>query len=74
LKISKTPILSQYFSDECLSTHFHGSRVDTRATVEAVAIFGCALSQSRHTEFWGFSTAKPELYPQICKKIKSKFE
>jgi len=62
--------------------------------VEAVAIFGCAFSQSRQTEFRGFSrgeiekfiirqppigekddydsenfsTAKPELYPQICKK------
>ena len=42
--------------------------------MEAVAIFGYALSQSRHTEFWEFSTAKPELYPQIRKKIKRKFE
>jgi len=41
---------------------------------EAVAIFCCALSQSSHTEFWGFSNAKPDLYLQICKKIESKFE
>jgi len=49
-------------------------RVDTRAIFEAVAIFGCALSQSRHTEFWGFSIAKLELYPQIRKNIESKSE
>ena len=48
--------------------------VDTRAIVEAVPIFGCALSQSRHTEFGGFSTAKPELHPKIRKRIESKSE
>jgi len=41
---------------------------------EVIVIFGCALSQSSYTEFWGFSTARPDLFPQICKKIESKFE
>jgi len=49
------------------------SRVDTRVIEEAVAIFGCELSQSSNTEFWGFSTANPELYLHIRKKIESKF-
>jgi len=44
-----------------LNTHFHRSRVDTLAIEEAVATFGCALGQSNHTEFQGFSTANPDL-------------
>ena len=41
---------------------------------EALTIYGGALSHSSHTEFEGFSTAKPDLYPQIRKKIESKIE
>jgi len=39
-----------------------------------VAIFGCALSQSSQIDLWGFSIAKTDLYPQIRKKIESRFE
>jgi len=45
--------------------------VDARVMEEAVAIFGCAVSQSSHTEFWGFSTAKPDLYPKSARKLKA---
>ena len=43
---------------------FTDPRVDTRAREAAIAFFGCALSQSNHTE---------EFHPQICKKIESRF-
>jgi len=49
-------------------------KVDTHAIEEAFAIFGCALSQNIHTEFWRFSTAQPYLYLQFRKKIECKFE
>jgi len=45
--------------------------VDTRVIAEAVAIFGCALSQSSHTESWGFSTAKSDLYRKSARKLKA---
>jgi len=38
---------------------------------EAFAIFGCALGQSSHSEFRGFSTTKQDLYSKSARKLKA---